>query len=93
MRGMWRRACVGDRLDRLMLVLLQLSLVAGSLIDGSALWNWRAGSLIAVSVGTVPSVAFCCACWRWNRVIRRETDRGVGHLELWLRTQGGGRRL
>ncbi len=45
-RGMWRRACLGDRLDRLMLVLLQLSLAAGSLLDGSAVWNWRAGCLI-----------------------------------------------
>ena len=89
---MWRRACLGVRLDRLMLVLLQLSLAAGSLLDGSVVWNWRVGCLMALLVGTVPSMAFWCATWCWRRSIRRETDRGMAHLELWLRTQGGERR-
>ena len=89
---MWRRACLGDRLDRLMLVLLQLSLAAGSLLDGSAVWNWRVGCLMALSVGTMPSIAFGCATWRWHRAVRREADRGMAHLERWLRMQGGERR-
>lgn len=89
---MWRRACLGDRLDRLMLALLQLSLAAGGLLDGSALWNWRVGCLLALSVGMVPSIAFCWAAWRWHRSVRRETNRGLADLEHWLRTQGGERR-
>lgn len=89
---MWRRACLGDRLDRLMLALLQVSLAAGSLLDGSALWNWRVGCLLALSVGMVPSIAFWLATWRWLRSVRRETDRGLADLERWLRMQDGGRR-
>jgi 4-hydroxybenzoate polyprenyltransferase len=89
---MWRRACLGRRDDFWLLFAWWLTLGLVALLPTAGAAGWDVGATVAAVVMVPPVLAFVWSRYLYERDVRRQAERGSRALEMWLRTQGRGRR-